>query len=149
MTSCKTQREYFNWESKLKFDFNGDGVLGNPFKDIDSSGNLILKKNTALSGSPLYIQIGTAAPIAVLDSKGTPIKETNAWGYTATVAETISGQNFIAFYNSSNQKLLTAKVSSTGRYSTEYAYSDESSDFYAQEKAFNYDFNGDKTVGAP
>ena len=137
-------------ETAFNFDFDGNGTIGTPtvsYTSIEDSGNLFLKKN---ADNELFLQTSSSDEIfAVTTSSGSALIQENWSGWHAKAAETIDNQSYIAFVNSSDNRVWAAKVSSSGVYSSGAMYTSGTDDYKALETSFNYDFNGDSIIGAP
>jgi len=113
--------------------------------NIENSGNLFLKKN---ADNELFLQTSSSDEIfAVTTSSGSALTQENWSGWHAKAAETVDNQNYIAFVNSSDNRVWAAKVSSSGVYSSGAMYTSGTDDYNELEAYANYDFNGDGAIG--
>jgi hypothetical protein len=138
--------EAFTQETNFQQDFNGDGVIGQPYTPIEAFGNTKLVKDTT---NKLYTQIGNNNPIAIKNG-GTQITTNIYPGWQTLAAETVNGVNQVLWkYNDGNYLHLWTLDSNWNWQSSTGWWGLNSSEAFTQETNFQQDFNGDNQIGNP
>ncbi|NCS13869.1 MAG: hypothetical protein GPJ08_23800, partial [Microcystis aeruginosa G13-09] len=138
--------EAFTQETNFQQDFNGDGVIGQPYTPIEAFGNTKLVKDTT---NKLYTQIGNNNPIAIKNG-GTQITTNIYPGWQTLASETVNGVNQVLWkYNDGNYLHLWTLDSNWNWQSSTGWWGLNSSEAFTQETNFQQDFNGDNQIGNP
>ncbi|WP_287722062.1 ELWxxDGT repeat protein, partial [Microcystis sp. M049S1] len=138
--------EAFTQETNFQQDFNGDGVIGQPYTPIETFGNTKLVKDTT---NKLYAQIGNNNPIAI-NISGTQITTNIYPGWQTLAAETVNGVNQVLWkYNDGNYLHLWSLDNNWNWQSSTGWWGLNSSEAFTQETNFQQDFNGDNQIGNP
>jgi hypothetical protein len=138
--------EAFTQETNFQQDFNGDGVIGQPYTPIEAFGNTKLVKDTT---NKLYTQIGNNNPIAI-NISGTQITTNIYPGWQTLASETVNGVNQVLWkYNDGNYLHLWSLDSNWNWQSSTGWWGLNSSEAFTQETNFQQDFNGDGIIGQP
>jgi len=136
--------EAFTQETNFQQDFNGDGVIGQPYTPIEAFGNTKLVQDTT---NKLYAQIGNNNPIAI-NISGTQITTNIYPGWQTLAAETVNGVNQVLWkYNDGNYLHLWTLDSNWNWQSSTGWWGLNSSEAFTQETNFQQDFNGDGIIG--
>ncbi len=138
--------EAFTQETNFQQDFNGDGIIGQPYTPIEAFGNTKLVKDTT---NKLYAQIGNNNPIAI--KIGATQITTNIYpGWQTLAAETVNGANQVLWkYNDGNYLHLWSLDNNWNWQSSNGWWGLNSSEAFTQETNFQQDFNGDNLIGNP
>jgi Ca2+-binding RTX toxin-like protein len=138
--------EAFTQETNFQQDFNGDGIIGQPYTPIEAFGNTKLVKDTT---NKLYAQIGNNNPIAI--KIGATQITTNIYpGWQTLAAETVNGANQVLWkYNDGNYLHLWSLDNNWNWQSSSGWWGLNSSEAFTQETNFQQDFNGDNLIGNP
>ena len=138
--------EAFTQETNFQQDFNGDGIIGQPYTPIEAFGNTKLVKDTT---NKLYTQIGNNNPIAIKNG-GTQITTNIYPGWQTLASETVNGVNQVLWkYNDGNYLHLWSLDSNWNWQSSTGWWGLNSSEAFTQETNFQQDFNGDNQIGNP
>jgi ELWxxDGT repeat protein len=138
--------EAFTQETNFQQDFNGDGIIGQPYTTIETFGNTKLVQDTT---NKLYTQIGNNNPIAI-NISGTQITTNIYPGWQTLAAETVNGVNQVLWkYNDGNYLHLWSLDSNWNWQSSTGWWGLNSSEAFTQETNFQQDFNGDNQIGNP
>jgi hypothetical protein len=136
----------FTQETNFGIDANADGIIGNPYTSIESTGNTKLVKDTA---NKYFAQVGTATPIAIQNS-GVQIFPDIYPGWQTLAVETVNGDNQVLWKNVSGNYLHIWHLdNSWNRVSSEGQFALNSADAFTQETNFGIDGNGDGIIGNP
>jgi hypothetical protein len=136
----------FTQETNFGIDANADGIIGNPYTSIESTGNTKLVKDTA---NKYFAQVGTATPIAIQNS-GVQIFPDIYPGWQTLAVETVNGDNQVLWKNVSGNYLHIWHLdNSWNRVSSEGQFGLNSADAFTQETNFGIDGNGDGIIGNP
>ncbi|MBE5229496.1 MAG: hypothetical protein INR81_10425 [Microcystis aeruginosa PMC 728.11] len=138
--------EAFTQETNFQQDFNGDGIIGQPYTPIEAFGNTKLVQDTT---NKLYAQIGNNNPIAI--KIGDTQITTNTYpGWQTLAAETVNGANQVLWkYNDGNYLHLWSLDNNWNWQSSSGWWGLNSSEAFTQETNFQQDFNGDNQIGNP
>ena len=138
--------EAFTQETNFQQDFNGDGIIGQPYTTIETFGNTKLVQDTT---NKLYAQIGNNNPTAI-NISGTQITTNIYSGWQTLAAETVNGVNQVLWkYNDGNYLHLWTLDSNWNWQSSTGWWGLNSSEAFTQETNFQQDFNGDNQIGNP
>ncbi|MFM6406550.1 MAG: hypothetical protein ACKPGT_18535, partial [Microcystis sp.] len=138
--------EAFTQETNFQQDFNSDGVIGQPYTPIETSGNTKLVKDAT---NKLYTQIGNNNPIAIKNG-GTQITTNIYSGWQTLAAETVNGVNQVLWkYNDGNYLHLWSLDNNWNWQSSSGWWGLNSPEAFTQETNFQQDFNGDNKIGNP
>jgi chromosome segregation ATPase/pimeloyl-ACP methyl ester carboxylesterase len=136
----------FTQETNFGIDANADGIIGNPYTSIESTGNTKLVKDTA---NKYFAQVGTATPIAIQNS-GVQIFPDIYPGWQTLAVETVNGDNQVLWKNTAGNYLHIWHLdNSWNRVSSEGQFALNSADAFTQETNFGIDGNGDGIIGNP
>ncbi|TRU70253.1 MAG: hypothetical protein EWV47_19250, partial [Microcystis viridis Mv_BB_P_19951000_S68] len=117
--------EAFTQETNFQQDFNGDGIIGQPYTPIETFGNTKLVQDTT---NKLYTQIGNNNPTAI----------------------TVNGVNQVLWkYNDGNYLHLWSLDNNWNWQSSTGWWGLNSSEAFTQETNFQQDFNSDGVIGQP
>ncbi|MFM6403502.1 MAG: hypothetical protein ACKPGT_02160, partial [Microcystis sp.] len=138
--------EAFTQETNFQQDFNSDGVIGQPYTPIETSGNTKLVKDAT---KKLYAQIDNNNPIAIKNG-GTQITTNIYPGWQTLAAETVNGVNQVLWkYNDGNYLHLWTLDNNWNWQSSSGWWGLNSPEAFTQETDFQQDFNGDNKIGNP
>ncbi len=138
--------EAFTQETNFQQDFNGDGIIGQPYTPIEAFGNTKLVKDTT---NKLYAQIGNNNPIAIKIG-ATQITTDIYPGWQTLAAETVNGVNQVLWkYNDGNYLHLWSLDNNWNWQSSSGWWGLNSPEAFTQETNFQQDFNGDNLIGNP
>ncbi|QGZ90469.1 Calx-beta domain-containing protein [Microcystis aeruginosa] len=138
--------EAFTQETNFQQDFNGDGIIGQPYTTIETFGNTKLVQDTT---NKLYAQIGNNNPTAI-NISGTQITTNTYSGWQTLAAETVNGVNQVLWkYNDGNYLHLWSLDSNWNWQSSTGWWGLNSSEAFTQETNFQQDFNSDGVIGQP
>ncbi|MFM6438275.1 MAG: hypothetical protein ACKPGW_25230, partial [Microcystis panniformis] len=138
--------EAFTQETNFQQDFNSDGVIGQPYTPIETSGNTKLVKDAT---NKLYAQIGNNNPIAIKIG-GTQITTNIYPGWQTLAAETVNGVNQVLWkYNDGNYLHLWTLDNNWNWQSSSGWWGLNSPEAFTQETDFQQDFNSDGVIGQP
>ncbi|WP_287630505.1 MULTISPECIES: bluetail domain-containing putative surface protein, partial [unclassified Microcystis] len=138
--------EAFTQETNFQQDFNGDGIIGQPYTPIEAFGDTKLVQDTT---NKLYAQIGNNNPIAIKIG-ATQITTDIYPGWQTLAAETVNGVNQVLWkYNDGNYLHLWTLDSNWNWQSSTGWWGLNSPEAFTQETNFQQDFNGDNKIGNP
>ncbi|GCA95618.1 bluetail domain-containing putative surface protein, partial [Microcystis aeruginosa] len=136
----------FSQETNFQQDFNGDGIIGQPFTPIEAFGNTKLVKDTT---NKLYTQIGNNNPIAIKNG-ATQITTNTYPGWQILAAETVNGINQVLLKNTTQNLLYIWNLDNNWNWqSSQGGWGLNSTQAFNQETNFQQDFNGDNQIGNP
>ena len=132
-------------ETNFGIDTNGDGVIGNPYTAVESSGNTKLVKDAA---NQYFSQIGTNNAIAIKNGEQ-QIYQDIYTGWQTLAAETVNGDNQVLWKNVAGNYLHIWHLDNNWNWvSSEGQYALNSDEASTQETNFGIDTNGDGVIGS-
>ena len=131
-------------ESTFAQDFNGDGVTGQVYGQVEAAGGVKMVKD---ANQRFYAQIGSAAPVKIMVG-GTQLFQGMFGGWETLGAESVGGVNHLTWKNVAGNYLHQWTLDGNWNFvSSQGQWGMNSLEGLAQETWFGQDFNGDGVIG--
>jgi hypothetical protein len=132
-------------ERRFAQDFNGDGVIGQVYQQVDGAGFAKLLKD---ANKTFYAQTGSGELVGIMNGEA-QVCQGIYGGWEMLGVETIAGVNTVMLKNVAGNYLTQWTMDGSWRYvSSQGQCGLFTAEGMAQESRFAQDFNGDGVIGS-